>query len=190
MNTFYKRLVSQEDVIRAGARSDVLIALAAASGDDSCSGAMRELDPTSSNSSSATLHQYGSTLDWIRDMNGPMHGDARDTQAGTLFHRHALGQQGHLSHRDGDIFSSGTERTVRLGSVTPNSKANPLGRNSLADGIDGPGAIAVRNDTRIGHADSKGVFAFLHIAGIDTGRCHPNANFSGERLWIGHLTDD
>jgi len=73
---------------------------------------------------------------------------------------------------------------------TPNPARQQVLRNSFAKGIDCPRPIAVRNDTRIGRADSKSVFAFFYIAGIDTGYCHSNAYLSGEGLRVGHLTDD
>jgi hypothetical protein len=140
---------------------------------------MRKLNRASSNRSCTTLHQHGSPFDWARDMNRAVGGYTGDSEARALFEGHPLGQLGHLLLRDGNIFGGGAEGTVRLGAVTPYTASDPFLRDSFADSINGARAVAVRNDARIGHADSKRIFALLHIAGINTRHCDTNANLTG-----------
>jgi hypothetical protein len=43
----------------------------------------------------------------------------------------------------------------------------PWHSGSFPDGVNGPRAIAVRNDTGIWHPDSEGILAFFHVAWVD-----------------------
>jgi hypothetical protein len=129
---------------------------------------MRELNGASPNRSGSALHQHCSPSDRTCDMHGVMRGYAGNTEAGTLLHKHTFGQRSHLLRRDNNVFGGGTERAVGLGAVTPNAATEPFLWDCFADLINCSGPIAVWNDTRILHADSKSVFAFLDIAGIDS----------------------
>ena len=55
-DSFRQLITSEQNLVRPGSRSDFLVALGAARGDDSCSRLMRKLDSTSSDRTSATLH--------------------------------------------------------------------------------------------------------------------------------------
>ena len=189
-DVFYKISVSEEDFVRAGARSEVLIALGAAGGDHMRSCPMRELNSTRTNGSRATLNEYSSPCDRSRNMNGAMGGYAGNSQAGALFHRHTFRQRSHLLQRDNDIFGRGAEGTVGLRPETPYATSQPFLRDSLADDINSSRAIAVRNDTRIGHADAESVLALLYVAGIDARCCNTNSNFTCNGIWVVHHTDD
>jgi hypothetical protein len=85
-----KGCVCKEDLIRAGARRDVLIALGTASGDHARSRTMRKLNRASANRSRATLHQHRSPFDGASNVNCTMRGYTGNSETGTLFHGHAV----------------------------------------------------------------------------------------------------
>ena len=150
---------------------------------------MRELNSASSNRSRAALHQDGPAFDRTRDMNSPMSGYAGNAETGSLFHWHGFGQGDQLLQRDHCIFGSGPKRAIRLSSITPHTPSDPLLWYVFAHNVDGSSTVAVRNDALIRHSQSKSIFAFFHIAGIHPRRRHANPNFTGDGLWIAHLTD-
>ena len=123
-------------------------------------------------------------------MNGSVRSNAWNSEAGALPHRHGFGQWGHLLHSNDDVLGGGAERAIRLGAETPHTAAEPFLRDSFADGVNRPGAIAVRNDARIRHSDTESIFTFFHVTGMDARRRHTNASFSGDRLRVVHRTDD
>src|SRR5215472_9108950 len=97
-DAFRKSCVCQEDVVRTGARSNVLVAFGTACGDHTRSYPMRKLNGTSSDCSSATLHEDCSAFDGTRDMNRTMGGDAGNTETGSLFYGHPVAQRNRLLH--------------------------------------------------------------------------------------------
>ena len=80
-------------------------------------------------------------------------------------------------------------RTVGLSPVAPHAPSDPFPRHPFAHDIHRPRAIAVGNDARIGHPDSKRILALFHVARIYAGSGNANPNFTGGRLWLVHLTD-
>src|ERR1700739_4570841 len=81
-DSFRQLITSEQNLVRPGPRSDSVVALGAARGDDSCSRLMRELNGTSANCASTALHKNGLALDRTRDVNCPMSGYARNTKTG------------------------------------------------------------------------------------------------------------
>jgi hypothetical protein len=70
------------------------------------------------------------------------------------------------------------ERTVGLCPVTPHCAPDPLRWHAVADLINAPGAIAMRNDPRIRHAKAEGVLTLLDIAGVYAGGRDPNTELA------------
>src|SRR6516165_10632252 len=103
--------------------------------------------------------------------------DARDSEAGALFHRNFFGQRSDVIEGYDGKFRSRAERAIRLRSVTPHGAPQPLGGDARADLFDAARAIAVRDHARIGHADAERVPALLSVAGIDARSRDANANF-------------
>src|SRR5437773_9497564 len=92
---------------------------------------------------------------------------AGNTETGTLLHRHGIGYWNRLLQRNDGIFSGGAKRTVALSPITPHTPSKPFLRYAFADRINRPGTIAVWNDTRIWHPNSKGILTLFNITRID-----------------------
>ena len=60
---------------------------------------------------------------------------------------------------------------------------------TFADGIHDARAIAVRDDTRVGYADSERVLTLLHVTRVDARSGNTNPHLTRERLWLVHLAD-
>src|SRR5215469_582822 len=189
-NASQQSWIGEEDSVCPGARSDFGVGLRAASGDNARSRSMCELNCAGANRARSALHRNGASFDWAGYVNSAMSGHARNAQAGALFNCYALGHWHNLPKRDHGVFSGGAERTVALGSITPDTPADPFRWYSQTDGIDGPRTVAVGNNTRIRHTQSKRIFALLHIAWVHAGSSDANPNFASEGLWFVHVADD
>src|SRR5579863_9430932 len=99
-------------------------------------------------------------------MDSPMSGYARNAETGTLFQRHGIGESNDLFQRNRGELRRSSERSIGLSAITPDTPTEPFTRHSFTDRINGARTIAVRNDTGIGHPDTKCVLALLDIAGI------------------------
>ncbi len=128
---------------------------------------MCELYGTSSNCARTALHQDCSSLDWTRDMNGPVSGDTWNSETGTLLERCSFGKLHRLAQRNYGVLGGGSKGTVGLSAVTPHTPPDPGWRHSFAHRVNRAGAIAVRNDARIRHSEAKSVLAFLYIPWVD-----------------------
>src|SRR5215470_16428282 len=62
----------------------------------------------------------------------------------------------------------------------PNPLPDTCGGHAFTDGVDGAGAVAVGNDTRICNL-SRPALAALHVGGIDAGGRESHAYFAGAR---------
>src|SRR5579864_436186 len=89
-DSFRQLITSEQNLIRPGSRSDFLVVLGAARGDDSCSRSMRQLNGASSDRTSTALHKNGLALDRTRDVNRPMSRYAGNAETRTLFQRRAF----------------------------------------------------------------------------------------------------
>src|SRR5689334_14185272 len=135
----------------------------------------RELDRAYSDSASGPLYQHRSPRYCSRDMHSAMGRDAGYPQTSALIRRHILRQRSNMIERDHRKLRGRSEWSIRLGAVAPYSPPDPLGRYALADLIDSPSAIAVRNDARIWHANAERILTLLDIARIYARRRDPNA---------------
>ena len=111
-----------------------------------------------------------------------MRRDAGYPETSALFRRHVLGQGSDMIQRNHSKLRGRAERAIGLCAVTPHSPADPFGRYALTDLIDPPGAVAVRNDARIWHAEAERVLTLLDIAGIYAGGRDPNADLARLRV--------
>src|SRR5215467_3108128 len=127
---------------------------------------MCELNSASPNRTRTALHQDRAPLHWTRHVNSPMSGNPWNTEGGTLLHWHDLGQRHRLVQGDHGVFGSSAKRAIRLSAITPHAPTDPILRDSLADQIDRPHPIAVRNDARIGHPHAKRILPLFYVAGI------------------------
>src|SRR5271166_3312075 len=127
---------------------------------------MCELHGASPNRTRPALHQDRTSFDRSRDVNSPMSGYAGNAETSTLLHGHVFGQWDYLPQRNHRVLGRGPKRTVRLSSKTPHTPPHPFLRYPFAHGINRPCAIAVRDDARIGHSDSKRIFTFFYVARI------------------------
>jgi hypothetical protein len=127
---------------------------------------MRELHRTSSDRASPPLHENGMPIDRPCDMNSPVSRYAGNPQTRTLLQRRPFRELDNLSQRNHGVRGGSSERSIRLSAVAPHTPTDPFPRCAFADCINDARSVAVRNDTRIGHPDSKGIFAFLDIAGV------------------------
>ena len=95
-NALHKRVVGEDDCIRARTRRDLLVAFRAATGNDSRARSMCELNRASSDRTSTALHQHGASFHRACLENCAMSGYAGDTETGPLLHgngfwkRHSL----------------------------------------------------------------------------------------------------
>src|SRR4029078_3994335 len=62
-------------------------------------------------------------------------------------------------------------------------------RTAVAALVDHAGAVAVRDDARVGHAVAEGIVALLDVAGIDPRGGDADAHLAGGGRWIVHLAD-
>ena len=67
-----------------GTRRDFLIAFRTASGENPCAPTMGQLHGRCANSPRPTLHEDSAPRNGARYVNGPMRGDAGNSQTGTL----------------------------------------------------------------------------------------------------------
>ena len=110
-------------------------------------------------------------------------------EACALLRRHTRGQQNRLLHGNHRVFRGGAEKAVSLRRVTPHALPGPLVWYTFADGIHDARAVAVRDDTRVGHAGSERVLTLLHVARVYARSGNANPHLLRERLWLVHLAD-
>jgi hypothetical protein len=93
---------------------------------------------------------------------------AGNAETRTLFQRHAFWELNDLFQRNRSELNRTSEWSIGLSAITPTrrpiqSRGTPSPTASTV-----PEPIAVRNDTRIGHPDTKCVVALFDIARIYT----------------------
>ena len=115
----------------------------------------RKCDRAHSNSATGSLHQYCLSRYGAANKDGAMSRDARYPEASAFLRRHTLRQRRDMIERNNSKLRRRAERAIGLCAVAPYSPADPFRRYALTDLIDLPGAIAVRDNARIGHAQSK-----------------------------------
>ncbi len=93
---------------------------------------------------------------------------AGNAETRTLFQRHAFWELNDLFQRNRSELNRTSEWSIGLSAITPNTPTDPITRHTFSDRINGARTIAVRNDTRIGHPDTKCVVALFDIARIYT----------------------
>jgi hypothetical protein len=118
-----------------------------------------------------------------------MRRDAGYPETRALFHRDVLREKSDVIQRDHREFRGGTERAVRLCSVTPHAPTDPFRGNVVTDTIDLASTIAVRDHAWIRHAVAESVLPLLNVAGVNARGGDANADFAGARCWIGHIAD-
>lgn len=118
-----------------------------------------------------------------------MGGDAGNAEAGALLEGDVFRQRRDVRDGNDGELGGGAEWAVGLGAEAPCSFSDPVGRNAVADEVDGSSAVAVRDDTREGHAIAEGVLTLFGVAGIDSGGGDSEADLTGARYGIGHFAD-
>ena len=100
-----------------------------------------------------SVHQHDQPVDGPIGKNGPVAGDSRDPKAGRLFgelaiRRIAAGvrqRYGELRRHDYELGRC-PERAIRLRAIAPDGLPDTRPVDALADRVDCPGPVAVRND--------------------------------------------
>src|SRR5580704_1305819 len=147
----------------------------------------RKLHSAHSDGPSGPLHQYRTARYFAPDMYSAMSRDAGYAQACPLIRSHVRGQGSDMIERDHGKLCSCAERPIGLCAVTPHRTADPFGRHTLADLIDMPCAIAMRNHARVSHTVAKGILTLFDISGVYTRGCDPNADLASLRTRVGHF---
>src|SRR5262249_55666036 len=114
----------------------------------------RKRDCTHSDSASGPLHQYSASSDVAPNMDCAVSRDSGYSKA-SAFLGHVLSERCDMIERNNGELRGRPERAVRLRTVAPHLPTNPFGRYAFADLIHRSGPVAVRDNTRIGHPQSK-----------------------------------
>jgi hypothetical protein len=153
--TLDQPLIIENDFVSARRPPDWLLRRRAHRPDHARAGMSRKRDRAHTNSASHALHQHCSTSDLTSHVDGTVSGDAGYSEASAFFRRHVLGKRRDMIERHNSKLCGCSERPIRLSAVTPNSSSYPFRRCAITDQIDHTGAVAVRNDTRIRHAQPE-----------------------------------
>src|SRR6516164_6257858 len=138
----------------------------------------RELHRAHTDSASGPLDQHDAPGHVARHMYGAVRRDTWYPKASALVRRHVLRKRSHMIQRHDRKFRGGAERAIRLRAIAPYRPTDPVRRHTFTDLIHASGAVAMRNDPRIRHAQAEGVLTLLDIARIYARRCNPNADFT------------
>src|SRR5215469_2553204 len=166
LHPFYQPLVVKNDFVRAPRPSRRLFCGRAHRTYHTCSTMPRKRDRAHTDSASGPLYQHRLPRYGTGNKDGAMGRDARYSEASAFLRRDALRERCDVIERHNRELGSRAEWAIGLGTVAPYSPADPFGRDALADLVHRAGTIAVRNDTRIGHTQSKRVLTLLDIARI------------------------
>ena len=71
----------------------------------------------------------------------------------------------------------------------PNPAALPASVDPVADGVDHPCPVAMRNDAAVGHDRAAKAGALLVIGGVDARSADPNQHFAGAGHRLGNIAD-
>ena len=135
------------------------------------------------------MHQHCGVVDGSVAEDSAVRGDPGDAETGADLVGYLVGQvNGKLLRHDG-VLGSGAERAVGLGAVHPDTLPDAVPADAVTDGVDGAGAVAVRDDARVRHRGAEPAAALLRVAGVHAGEPHPDADLPGSRLGVGELAD-
>ena len=121
--------------------------------------------------------------------HGPVGGDTRDTQTRAELVGGGVRQVDGKVVIHGDVLRGGAEGTIGLGAVDPHAPPNAVRIDALADLVDDPGGVAVRDHTRVGHCRPQPTAAFLRVAWVHPRVPNPDPDLARRRLRVGQLTD-
>ena len=122
--------------------------------------------------------QHGLSRDRAVAKQAAPRGHAGNAERGACRERQIVRQRRHQMFGERNIFSRGAEgAAVALAVEQPDPLADLQARDAVADLVDDPGAVAVRNHARIFHR-AIAAAAAADIGGIDAGRLQPHADFA------------
>src|SRR5215468_1828171 len=108
-----------------------------------------------SNRAPRPLHQDRAPRDIAPDMNAAVSRDAGYPEASAFLRRHVLRQRRDMVERDNSKLCRRAKWAIGLCAVAPYSPTDPFRRYALTDLVHLTGSVAVRDDARIRHTESK-----------------------------------
>ena len=157
--------------------------------DDLRTAPVGELGSERSDTTKHTVHQHGHARDGSIPKDGPVGGDPWDTQASANLVTHGVGELDRLSGGNNRHLRRGSERAVRLSAVHPYPLADPPGVHTIADGVDHPCSVAVRDHPRERHLRPQPAAPLLRIPRVDPRPNEADTDLARGRLGRRELTD-
>ena len=180
----------ENDFVGAGVFCGGLVGGRANGADDAGAGEAGELDGAEADGAAGSLDENGAAGDRSGDVDGAVRGDAGNAETGALVHGDIFGERCDVVEGNAGELGGGAEGAIGLGGEAPDVAAEPFGGDAGAEEVNASGAVAVRDDARVRHAEVESVFAFFGVAGIDAGGGDADANFAWGGGGIGHIADD
>jgi hypothetical protein len=95
-----------------------------------------------------------------------------------------------MSFRDDAQLGGSSKGSIALRAETPNPLANPTRVHAVPDLLDDPRAVAVRNDSGVGHPDAECVLPLLDVSRVHSGHRDADEELAGGGRWFSHVPDD